>query len=74
MEHTTVSEQFTRLDKLVAESTSAGYGLNVTFVYEDAATRKWAREVFERATGGRLAICPPLECLPARFPPQCAPM
>src|SRR5258706_2372183 len=50
MEHTTVSEQFTRLDKLVAESTSAGYGLNVTFVYEDAATRKWAREVFERAT------------------------
>src|SRR5689334_8765513 len=50
MEHTSVSEQLTRLDKLVAESSGAGYGLNVTFVYEDAATRKWAREVFERAT------------------------
>lgn len=46
----TVSEQFTRLDKLVAESIGAGYGLNVTFLYEDATTRKWAREVFERAT------------------------
>jgi hypothetical protein len=50
MEHTPVSEQFTRLDKLVAESTGSGYDLNVTFVYEDAATRKWAREVFDRAT------------------------
>jgi hypothetical protein len=49
MEHTTVSEQFTRLDKLVAESTGSGYGLNVTFVYEDAVTRKWAREVYDRA-------------------------
>ena len=49
MEQSPVSEQITRLDKLVADSSAAGYGLNITIVYEDAATRKWAREVYERA-------------------------
>jgi len=49
MDQSSVSEQITRLDKLVAHSSAAGYGLNVTLVYEDAATRKWAREIYERA-------------------------
>jgi hypothetical protein len=49
MEQSPVSEQITRLDKLVAHSSAVGYGLTVTIVYEDAATRKWAREVYERA-------------------------
>src|SRR5215468_9819166 len=50
MEPSSVSEQITRLDKLVAHSSASGYGLNVTVVYEEAATRKWAREIYERAT------------------------
>jgi hypothetical protein len=49
MEPGSVSEQIIRLDKLVAHSAAAGYGLNVTVVYEEAATRKWAREIYERA-------------------------
>ena len=50
MEPGSVSEQITRLDKLVAHSSAAGYALNLTVVYEDLATRKWAREVYDRAT------------------------
>lgn len=38
-----------RLDKVVSGLPGAGYGLNLTLVYEDPVTSKWARTVFERA-------------------------
>jgi hypothetical protein len=51
MEQITVSEPNTRLNKLNLDSLANGYGLNVVVLYEDAETRNWAREIYERAAG-----------------------
>jgi len=51
MEQITVSEQNTRLNKLNIDSLATEYGLNVVVLYEDAETRNWAREIYERAAG-----------------------
>ena len=58
MERSTVSEQSTQLEKLAIDALAAGYGLKVALVYEDAETRGWCREVFERAAkvAGQQAI------------------
>ena len=58
MEQITVPEQSTQLEKLAADALASGYGLNVALVYEDAETRRWCRDVFERATkvAGQQAI------------------
>jgi hypothetical protein len=50
MKQTTVSEQIIRLDRLAKDAAAAGDALNLTVVYEDADTRKWAREVYDRTT------------------------
>ena len=50
MKQTTVSEQIIRLDRLAKEAAATGDALNLTVVYEDADTRKWAREVYDRTT------------------------
>jgi hypothetical protein len=51
MEQIIVPEQNTRLNKVNIDSAATSYGLNVVVVYEDAETRNWAREVYDRATG-----------------------
>jgi hypothetical protein len=51
MQQITVPEQNTRLNKLNLDSLANGYGLNVLVLYEDAETRNWAREAYERAAG-----------------------
>jgi hypothetical protein len=43
-----VSESATRRDALSIPSSGAGYALTLTLLYQDAQTRKWAREVHER--------------------------
>src|SRR6266571_3642093 len=45
-----VPEQITGLDKLGIAGLGAGNGLNVVLVYEEAETRQWAREVYERVS------------------------
>ncbi len=50
MKQTTVSEQIIRLDRLAKESAGTGVALNLTVVYEDADTRKWAREIYDRTS------------------------
>jgi hypothetical protein len=42
------SESITRLEKLITISPRSGAPLNVALVYEDAHTREWAREAYER--------------------------
>ncbi len=49
MEQVTVLEQNTLLDKLATDSLATGYSLNIVVLYEDPETRKWARDVYERA-------------------------
>lgn len=48
MEHVSVLEAGAGLDKLAIEPPGAGHGLNLALVYEDAESRRWAREVYER--------------------------
>lgn len=43
------SESISRLEKLITISPKAG-ALNVAFIYEDAQTREWAREAYERVS------------------------
>jgi hypothetical protein len=42
------SESIARLEKLVTVSPKGGTALNVALVYEDAETREWARQAYER--------------------------
>ena len=44
------SESMSRLEKLIALSTKDTAPLNVALIYEDAPTREWARETFERVS------------------------
>lgn len=48
MEHLNVSEQLTGLERLVLTNASRGHPLAMTVVYEEAATRKWSRDLYER--------------------------
>lgn len=45
---TVTSESITRLEKLIAISPNGGAPLNVALIYDDAQTREWAREGYER--------------------------
>lgn len=45
---TVTSESLTRLEKLIAISPNGGAPLNVALIYDDAQTREWAREAYER--------------------------
>jgi hypothetical protein len=47
---TIASESIARLEKLITISFSDGSPLNVALIYEDAQTREWAREAYERVT------------------------
>ncbi len=51
MPRTSVTKEMVRLQKLVTELPAAECTLNVMFLYEDAPTRQWAREVSERVEG-----------------------
>jgi hypothetical protein len=42
------AEFLTRLEKLITISPDNGAPLNVALIYEDAQTREWAREAYER--------------------------
>src|SRR4051812_9443151 len=42
------SEAIARLEKMVAISPESGMALNVALIYEDAQTREWAREAYDR--------------------------
>ena len=44
----TPSESITRLEKLIPISPKGGSPLNVALIYEDAQTREWAREAYDR--------------------------
>jgi hypothetical protein len=44
------SESINRLENLIAISPKDGSPLNVALIYEDAQTREWAREAFERVS------------------------
>jgi hypothetical protein len=44
------SESINQLEKLVAVSPKDDSPLNVALIYEDAQTREWAREAYERVT------------------------
>jgi hypothetical protein len=44
------SDSIAQLEKLIAISPQTGSPLNVTMLYEDAQTREWAREAYERVT------------------------
>src|SRR5882757_10913014 len=44
------SESINQLEKLLAISATDGSPLNVALIYEDAQTREWAREAYERVT------------------------
>src|SRR5882757_4673201 len=44
------SESINQLEKLLAISARDGSPLNVALIYEDAQTREWAREAYERVT------------------------
>jgi hypothetical protein len=44
------AESISRLEKLIAISPEDGAPLNVALIYEDAQTREWAREAYERIT------------------------
>ena len=44
----TNSESISRLEKLITVSPKNGSALNIALIYEDAQTREWAREVYER--------------------------
>jgi len=48
MTQTAASERVTPWDELTVAPHGAGYSLNIVFVYQDATTRKWAREVYDR--------------------------
>lgn len=41
-------DSIARLEKLVTVSPKGGAALNVALIYEDARTREWAREAYER--------------------------
>jgi hypothetical protein len=45
-----MSESITRLEKIIAVTTKDSSALNVALIYEDAQTREWAREAYERVT------------------------
>jgi hypothetical protein len=49
-----------RLEELVSVSAAAGSPLSIVFLYEDAATREWARAMHERIAriAGEQGICP----------------
>ncbi len=49
MPKTTIDKLNGRLEKLVTRLPGTGYGLNMTLVYEDTVTSKWARGVYDRA-------------------------
>jgi hypothetical protein len=42
------SESIARLEKLVAISPKGGMAVNIALIYEDAPTREWAREAYDR--------------------------
>jgi hypothetical protein len=44
------SDSIAQLEKLIAISPKDRSPLNVTMIYEDAQTREWAREAYERVT------------------------
>jgi hypothetical protein len=44
------AESISRLEKFIAVSPKDGWPLNVALIYEDAQTREWAREAYERVT------------------------
>ncbi len=44
------SDSIAQLEKLIAISPQTGSPLNVTMLYEDAQTREWAREAYDRVT------------------------
>ena len=44
------SESINQLEKLLAISAKDGSPLNVALIYEDAQTREWARDAYERVT------------------------
>jgi hypothetical protein len=50
---TVTSESLTRLEKLITISPKGGAPLNLALIYDDAQTREWAREAYERV--GKLA-------------------
>jgi hypothetical protein len=58
MEQTTVSEQFTRLDKFIRQMANTGSGLTATFLYEDDSARKSCRELYEHVTASHPNIRP----------------
>lgn len=43
-----VSENTTRLEKLVCPWLMRGHSLQISMIYDDAETRQWARDVYER--------------------------
>src|SRR5204862_1198011 len=45
-----ISQSISRLEKLIAVSVKDGSPVNVALLYEDARTREWARETFERVS------------------------
>jgi len=57
---TVTSESITRLEKLIAISPQGGAPLNVALIYEDAQTREWAHEAYERVAklAGRQGVRP----------------
>jgi hypothetical protein len=44
------SDSIAQLEKLIPISPQTGSPLNVTMLYEDAQTREWAREAYDRVT------------------------
>src|SRR5262245_28497001 len=44
------SQSINQLERLLAVSAQDGSPLNVALIYEDAQTREWAREAYERVT------------------------
>src|SRR5690242_4889076 len=47
-EEVLASESINRLEKFIATSSKDGSSFNVALIYEDAQTREWSRETFER--------------------------
>lgn len=48
MKRQSVSKRSVNPDKITLPTPCEGYGLNVSFLYQDATTKKWAKEVSER--------------------------